>query len=108
MDGLPRRFNVPVPTTGERVVITRYTVANALKVSGANLPQGPGRERFERTCSRCHELADPRQHTPGDWVAVVTRMSQHMEQMVGQPLDAQELQQIVLYLEGASKATRRP
>lgn len=108
MDGLVQQFSVPVPTTADRLSIAQYMIANALKVSGANLPPGPGRELFEVTCSRCHELADPRQHTAADWVAVVTRMRQHMEQMLGLSLSRNDLEQIVLYLESASKATRKP
>ena len=33
---------------------------------------------FQSTCSLCHALPDPQQHTAEEWPAVVARMRQHM------------------------------
>lgn len=95
-------YAVPVPETGDELVILQYLMDNALKVSSANLPDFPGREKFETTCSECHELADPRQHSPGDWYVTVRRMNEHMREILGQELTADEIQEIVLYLQKAS------
>ncbi len=100
---IPPSFNVPVPNTGERIAILQYLVNNAFKVSAAQLPAGPGRETFSVTCSRCHELADPRQHSPEDWVAVVRRMSGHMEDMLGESLAPEKISEISMYLSSASR-----
>jgi cytochrome c553 len=107
MDRLPARFAVPVPDAGQRFIMQQYLIENALKVSGATLPAGPSKGLFETTCSRCHELPDPRQHAAPDWVAVVERMSLRMRQMLGQPLDQADVTRIALYLESVSKQSKQ-
>ena len=82
--------------------MVQYLVANALQVSGASLPPGPGRELYSTTCSRCHELADPNQHSAEDWVAVVRRMMDHMQVMLGESLSQDQLGQITNYLRTVS------
>lgn len=103
IDGVSDEFNLPRPTVAERIVTLRYLLDNALQVTAAELPGGPGRDRFTQTCAQCHELPDPSQHSPDDWVAVVMRMSQHMEQMLGQTVTRSQLEQLVSYLERASR-----
>ena len=95
-------FEILVPSTAERAVLLPYLVEHALKVEEAELPAGPGREEFTETCSRCHALADPKQHSPADWVAVARRMRQHAEEMLGITIDPDTFAQIVLYLERVS------
>ena len=73
-------------------------MANALKVSAAHLPEGPGRDLFTATCSQCHELPDPSQHSPEDWVSVVRRMMTHMQDRLGQSLSQDQLGQVSGYL----------
>lgn len=102
MEEIDDSFGVPVPTGPQRLVMMEYLIENALQVRASSLPTGPGRDQFVATCSRCHELADPRQHSPEDWVAVARRMSGHIEQMLGDFLPPAEFQQIVLYLQAAS------
>jgi cytochrome c5 len=101
MDRVVDEFGVPIPTPSERLVMLEYLLDNALKVRKAALPDVPGREAFVTTCSRCHELADPTQHSSQDWVAVVRRMTGHMDEMLGLFLSQREFQEIVLYLEVA-------
>jgi cytochrome c5 len=100
--GIPESFGVPVPTTAERQVMLQYLIDNALQVS-ANLPQGPGRDFFAETCSGCHDLPDPQQHSSEDWIAVVRRMMNRMETMLGRTLTPDQYSRIVLYLETASR-----
>ncbi len=99
-------FNVPTPNASERFAILRYAEQNALKVATERLPDLPGRDLFEETCSQCHELADPYQHSSEDWVAVVRRMMGHMEDILGTTLASGDLTRISLYLSEVSK--RRP
>jgi cytochrome c5 len=107
MDRLSPEFGVPVPTAEQRQTMLNYLIENALKVSGAELPQGPGRPTFSQVCSRCHSLPDPRQHSPDDWPAVVMRMETRMQQMqVNRPPQAQ-VQEILAYLQQASKGARK-
>jgi cytochrome c5 len=97
-------FGVPVPTNAERIVIQDYLLNNAFQVRRETLPGGPGRDLFMSKCGQCHALADPAQHSPEDWIAVVTRMRQRMEDMLGTQLTRDEYQRIILFLESASRA----
>lgn len=102
MDRLPPTFGVRAPSMQQRQAMLDYLIANALKVSGANLPQGAGRATFSQTCSRCHALPDPRQHSAADWPAVVLRMEQRMDQMKVDRPSPDSTQQILLYLGAVS------
>jgi cytochrome c5 len=101
-DGLPDSLNVPVPSTAEREVMLQYLIDNSLQVS-ASLPAGPGKDFFEATCSQCHDLPDPKTHSREDWVAVVRRMMDRMQTMLGRTLTPDQYSRIVLYLETASR-----
>ena len=95
-------FNVPVPNAGERMLILQYMIDNALRVSGVALPPGRDREFFSRTCSQCHDLPDPMQHSAQDWRAVVRRMMDHMEQILNTTLVPDDMDRIVRYLENVT------
>jgi cytochrome c5 len=81
MEMLPDSLGIRVPEIGERVRITSYLTANALKVSAENIPPGNGQEAFVEVCSRCHALPDPRIHTAKDWPAVFLRMEGNIQRM---------------------------
>jgi cytochrome c5 len=103
MEWLPPKLGVKVPAMAERFAMLDYLTANALKVSAANLPKGPGRETFELVCSRCHALPDPRVHSPVDWPAVFSRMQQNMERMKVAPLTRSQTSDILLYLQSTGR-----
>lgn len=103
MGRLPPEFNISAPDIAERLVTLRYLVDNALQVSNADLPTAPGRDLFATTCGQCHALPAPRQHTSAEWAAVVTRMAQHMPSMLGKTLPRRDREQIMGYLERASR-----
>ncbi len=105
IDGLAGNYEVAIPTSAERVVMLRYLIDNALKVSGSALPPGPERVSFAATCGRCHELPDPRQYAYEDWIAVVQRMAALMESMLQEALTREEYSKVLLYLETASQIT---
>ena len=98
-------FNVPVPNAGERMAMLQYLEKHALKVTPGALPEGRNREFFLTTCSQCHEVPDPRQHSAQDWTAVVRRMTDHMVPMLGTTLTPEDLGRVVQYLEVASAGT---
>ncbi len=102
MGMLPAGLQVPVPSEEQRQAILNYLLAHALQVSGATLPAGPGRGTFSRTCSQCHALPDPRQHSQADWPVVVQRMYTHMTQMKVAPPTQAEVSQIITYLQQVS------
>lgn len=101
-EGVSDQFDVPVPTSAERVTLLNYLLDHALQVSSSDLPAGPGRDLFTSTCNRCHDLPDPKQHSSNDWAAVVIRMRQHMVQMLHLSPPQDQVQEIILYLERAS------
>ena len=103
MEWLPPLLGVKVPAMAERFAMLDYLTANALRVSAANLPPGPGRETFELVCSRCHALPDPRVHSPADWPAVFSRMQQNMERMKVAPLTRSQTSDILLYLQSTGR-----
>ena len=103
MEWLPPLLGVKVPTMAERFAMLDYLTANALRVSAANLPTGPGRETFELVCSRCHALPDPRVHSPEDWPTVFSRMQQNMERMKVAPLTRSQTSDILLYLQSTGR-----
>jgi cytochrome c5 len=103
MEWLPSTLRVKVPTMAERFAMLDYLTVNALKVSAANLPPGPGRESFQLVCSRCHALPDPRVHSPADWPAVFSRMQQNMERMKVAPLTRSQTTDILLYLQSTGR-----
>jgi cytochrome c5 len=102
IDLLAENPRVKVPTIQQRQVMLQYLVDHALQVSGATLPAGPGRSAFSETCSRCHALPDPRQHSPADWPQVVLRMGQRMDQLKLNRPTPEQTQQIIAYLSQVS------
>ena len=106
IDVLPKDLSVKVPTVQQRQVMLEYLLANSMKVSGSNLPEGPGRSAFSESCSRCHALPDPRQHSPADWPSVVLRMGQRMDQLKVNRPTPQATQEIIGYLNRVSGAKR--
>jgi cytochrome c5 len=105
IEELPGTFGVKNPTVQQRQVALDYLLKHALQVSGAALPQAPGRATFSQTCSRCHALPDPRQHSAADWPAVVMRMEERMTQMKVDRPSAPQTQEIIGYL---TRVSRRP
>lgn len=102
MDYLPDSFGVHRPTPPERYTLLSYLTSNALRVSGAVLPNATGRQSFELICSRCHALPDPRVHSAADWEAVVGRMVQNMERMQVSLPNTDQINDIVMFLKTAS------
>lgn len=99
MELLPPSLGVKVPTMAERFALLDYMTANALRVSGATLPSGPGRETFAQVCSRCHALPDPRVHSRADWPTVFARMEQNMARMQVPPPSREQATDLLLYLQ---------
>jgi len=99
MDWLPADLGVRVPTTQDRFVLLDYLTKHALQVGDVNLPEGRGPQIFERVCSQCHALPDPRIHSPEDWATVFLRMEGNMERMKVTPPSTGEAGEIVSYLQ---------
>jgi cytochrome c5 len=99
MELLSPSLGVKVPSLAERFALLEYLTTNALRVSGASLPAGPGREAFAQVCSRCHALPDPRVHSRADWPTVFARMEQNMARMQVPPPSREQATDLLLYLQ---------
>jgi len=106
MERLPDSLKVQVPTNAERYEILQYLTVNALKVSGAVLPPGKGRDEFALVCSRCHALPDVRVHSSVDWGVVYARMERNMERMKVAPPTGQQSEDILSYLQSVAAGKR--
>lgn len=91
MSGRHMMMHVDAPTDNELKILIAYLEKNAQqkidvnKLSGADTPAG---RAFQKTCSQCHALPDPTQHTRNEWPAVLQRMRKNMSSM-GKPLPDQ-------------------
>lgn len=104
MDWLPPELGVRVPATQERYVLLDYLTTNALQVGTGSLPEGRGRDAFERVCSQCHTLPDPRIHSPADWATVFLRMERNMERMKVAPPSSDDAGEVLSYLQAVGGA----
>lgn len=102
---MPRGMaDVRAPNAGEQQEILAYLRQHALSsVAAAQIPDVAGRDHFVRTCSRCHALPAPAQHTPEEWPAVVQRMQRTAERMKLPAIDATEAETITGYLQRATE-----
>jgi hypothetical protein len=103
MDWLPDSLGIQTGNEGERGTVLRYLMANALQVSGAELPKGAGRDDFAVICSRCHALPDIKIHASGDWPSVFMRMERNMERMNVSLPNAEQTGRILLYLQDVAR-----
>lgn len=99
-------MSVKTPTPQEEEVLLQYLKTHAMRALAPGTvpePDSPGAALFQQTCSQCHALPDPKQHTASEWPAVVERMRKNMEVM-GKPviLDKQR-NEIVSYLSRHSR-----
>ena len=106
MEWLPDSLKVQVPSMAERYEMLQYLTVNALKVSGAVLPPGKGRDEFALVCSRCHALPDVRVHSAADWAVVYARMERNIERMKLAPPTGQQAEDILSYLRTAAGGGR--
>lgn len=103
MDRLPTSLGVRTLDEGDRGGVLNYLMANALMVSGVELPAGAGRQDFAVVCSRCHALPDIRNHSARDWPAVFQRMERNMERMNVAPPTSNQTSKILLYLQDVAQ-----
>ena len=67
------------------------------------MPVTPAGKSFDATCSQCHALPDPGQHTANEWSGVVGCMTQNMKAM-GKPLpDQATLETVIEFLQTHAK-----
>lgn len=93
---------VIMPPKKDWEILTDYVTSHAqmalnpASVSDLETPEG---RAFQTTCSACHAMPDPMQHTPKEWPRVVARMKANMRS-AHQPLpDEETLGKVIGYLQ---------
>ncbi len=84
-------MGIQAPSAKEQATLLAYLRKHAqipLNKATAKGLDTPAGRAFSETCSRCHALPDPVQHTAADWPAVVLRMQRNMVAM-GKPVPPQ-------------------
>lgn len=94
--------DIKAPTNGELKTLIAYLQKHAQKPIDKTQYEDldtPAGKLFDDTCSQCHVLPDPRQHTADEWPAVVQRMTRNME-LMGRPVpDRGALETVLVYLQ---------
>ncbi len=107
MDRLQRRkaFSMEsktlfLPSPEETIQILGYLVNQGFKkASPQTLAEtSPEAILFFKTCSQCHGLPDPAQHTGEEWTAVVHRMRGHLRDMKKREISDEESTLILTFL----------
>ncbi|TAK10427.1 MAG: cytochrome c [Candidatus Manganitrophaceae bacterium] len=89
------------PTPQEEEILMQYLKTHAMKALARGSvpePDSPGAGLFQQTCSQCHALPDPGQHTASEWPAVVERMRSNMAAMGKRVITEEEKRAITDYL----------
>ena len=107
MQGMMGMMNVKAPSAKEREIIVAYLKKHSLKSIERNAlptPRSKGAALFAATCTQCHALPDPHQHTARQWPQVVAHMRENMVVMKKTIPDADALRRITKFLENAAQA----
>lgn len=93
---------IVVPSEKELATLSEYLQAHALKSMDAKHTaelKTPAGLSFRATCTQCHALPDPKQHTAKEWPLVVTRMQKNIIAMGKTPLDETAAKEITGFLQ---------
>jgi len=95
-------MQVKAPSSQEEEILMQYLKTHALRALASGTVPAPdtiGAALFQQTCSQCHALPYPKQHTASEWKVVVERMRQNMKSMGRREITDQEVKVITAYLE---------
>ena len=98
--------DIKAPSQQKLDTLLSYLQTNALEImetTGHPEIDSPAGIDFQQTCSRCHSLPDPQQHSAEDWPTVVERMTRNMNQMGKSVPDKITLEEIVGFLQRHAK-----
>ncbi len=106
MGGMMGMMNIKATSAKDQEIIVTYLKKHSLKsiaLDALPSPHTEGAMLFAATCTQCHALPDPKQHTAQQWPEVVARMRENMVSM-GKPVpDAATLRSITEFLEAGSR-----
>lgn len=96
------------PSAEEQSRILAYLDAHAQQAldtasSTLNLTTGAGK-LFQQTCSRCHALPAPTQHTSTEWPVVVARMKNNMQSMGKSIPPDDDMKMIIEFLQANARS----
>lgn len=97
---------IEVPDPSELQVLISYLQLHAQRpldrsqYSDLDTPAG---KAFQSTCSRCHALPDPKQHSQDEWSGVVARMKENMIAMGKTVPDEATFEEIVAFLQSHAR-----
>lgn len=97
-----RTMGIEAPSRAELQTLIIYLQAHAQKLMDItqypdlNAPDG---KAFHSTCTQCHALPDPKQHTAHEWPAVVVRMKKNMSIMGKDVPDETTTKEIIGFLQ---------
>ncbi|ALP53740.1 hypothetical protein Tel_11660 [Candidatus Tenderia electrophaga] len=98
--------DIKAPSDNELQILAAYLQKHAQQAidktqyTDLNSPAG---KTFMATCSQCHALPDPKQHTAAEWPTIVERMTRNMDAMGKAVPDQETLEVIVAYLQKHAK-----
>ncbi len=89
-----------VPGNKNAEKIAEYLSAHALKKADDTLMNdtSPTGQLFQRKCTQCHALPDPKLHTASEWPNVIERMRGNIERMQKEAISNSEKEELVRYL----------
>ena len=90
----------PLPSEDELAVMTEYMQKHAMREAlPGELGEGEETDFYIIKCSACHVTPSPMAHTAAEWPEVVGRMRANAALQDVRPLDDEETQRIVSYLQ---------
>lgn len=102
-----RMMNIEAPDAKEKEIILVYLQKYALKVikrEDLPSPESKGALVFKDTCSQCHDLPAPQNHTPEEWPLIVEKMEDIIKDWEqGNPLSDKDKKRITRYLQEYSE-----
>ncbi len=96
------RHSIEPMTPAEKMALIDYLgkysfqAANPEMLSGE---QGTAVDTYINVCSRCHALPDPAAHDSEEWLLVVDRMANNMNNLGMDPMTTEQKKEIVTYLQ---------
>lgn len=106
MSGRSMMHDIKAPSDSELKILVIYLQKYAQQAidktqyTDLNSPAG---KSFSSTCSQCHALPDPKQHSAVEWPSVVKRMTRNMNAMGKTVPSRKILKTIVEYLQEHAK-----
>jgi cytochrome c5 len=91
----------PLPSEDELAVMTEYMQKHAMpEAQPGELGESEDAAFYGAKCSACHVTPSPSAHTAAEWPEVVGRMQANAALQDVRPLNEEEMQRIITYLQG--------